>query len=54
MTGEIGEYFDRIYVVHLPERVDRYVALERALRTLGIDIGGRKVRIPAALSMGIF
>jgi hypothetical protein len=48
MTSEIGEYFERIYVIHLPERVDRYVALGRALRTLGIDIGGHKIRIPAA------
>jgi glycosyl transferase family 25 len=48
MRSKIGEYFDRIYVIHLPERVDRYVALRRALGTLGIDIRGPKVRIPAA------
>jgi glycosyl transferase family 25 len=45
---EIKDYFERIYVIHLPERVDRYTALERELRTLGIDLRGDKVRIPHA------
>jgi glycosyl transferase, family 25 len=45
---EIKDYFERIYVIHLPERVDRYIALERELRMLGIDLKGGKVRIPHA------
>ena len=44
----INDYFDRIYVIHLPERHDRFVALERELATLGIDIHGAKVHIPHA------
>jgi len=42
------DYFSRIYVIHLPERHDRYVALERELGRLGVDLGGGKVRIPHA------
>jgi glycosyl transferase, family 25 len=42
------EYFDRISIIHLPERKDRYDALSKELRRLGIDIAGSKVDIPYA------
>jgi hypothetical protein len=42
------DYFDRVSIIHLPEREDRYRALGRELRRLGIDIGGPKVEIPYA------
>ena len=43
----IKDYFGRIYVIHLPERNDRYVALERELAELSIDLKN-DVRIPHA------
>jgi hypothetical protein len=42
------DYFDRTCIIHLPERVDRFLALERELKPLGIDIRGPKVQIPYA------
>jgi glycosyl transferase, family 25 len=42
------EYFDRIAIVHLPEREDRYEALSRELRRLNIDIRASKINIPFA------
>jgi len=45
---DIKDYFGRIYVIHLPERIDRYVALKRELAHLGIDLQGNRVRIPHA------
>jgi glycosyl transferase, family 25 len=42
------EYFDRISIIHLPERKDRYDALSKELRRLVIDIAGSKVDIPYA------
>ena len=44
----IRDYFDRIYVIHLPQRTDRYVALKRELSRLDIDLEGANVRIPHA------
>lgn len=41
------DFFDRIYVIHLPERVDRYHALQGELANIGIDIRDPKVRFPA-------
>jgi len=43
------EYFDRISIIHLPERTDRYDALSKEVRRLDIDIAGSKVDIPYAL-----
>jgi len=44
-----SEYFDRVYIIHLPERRDRYTALGAELARLGIDIEDRRqVRIPHA------
>ncbi len=40
------EYFDRISIIHLPERKDRYYALVKELRRMGIDIRGSKVDVP--------
>jgi hypothetical protein len=37
--------FERVYLIHLRERVDRYVALERELASVGIPLDHPKVRI---------
>jgi glycosyl transferase family 25 len=42
------EYFDRIAIIHLPERKDRFKSLSGELRSLGIDIAQPKVQIPHA------
>lgn len=42
------EYFDRVCIIHLPERVDRMRDLERELGLLGVDPRGPKVRVPYA------
>jgi glycosyl transferase, family 25 len=42
------DYFDRIAIIHLPERKDRYDSLARELRALGADIRQPKVEIPHA------
>jgi len=42
----LTDYFDRIAIVHLPERTDRYAVLEQELRRAGIDIRGPKVQFP--------
>jgi GR25 family glycosyltransferase involved in LPS biosynthesis len=44
----ILDYFDRLAIVHLPDRHDRLRALTRELRACGIDIDDAKVVIPAA------
>ncbi|MDX2240114.1 MAG: hypothetical protein NW224_05465 [Leptolyngbyaceae cyanobacterium bins.302] len=40
------EYVDRVYIIHLPERTDRYKALKGELRNIGIDIHHPKVQFP--------
>jgi glycosyl transferase family 25 len=42
------EYFDRIAIIHLPERRDRFESLWSELRGLGVDIRQPKVQIPHA------
>lgn len=42
----ILDYFDRMAIVHLPDRTDRYQSLKRELSRIGIDIAGPKVSIP--------
>jgi glycosyl transferase family 25 len=42
----ILNYFDRLAIVHLPARQDRFRALERELARIGIDINDPKVTIP--------
>jgi glycosyl transferase family 25 len=42
------DYFDRIAIIHLPDRVDRFQSLSLELLDLGIDIGQSKVTIPHA------
>jgi glycosyl transferase, family 25 len=42
------EYFDRIAIIHLKDRVDRYVTLGHELRRFGINITHEKVCIPEA------
>lgn len=42
------ECFDRLYIIHLPERVDRYNALKCELAAIDVDIESSKVRIPEA------
>jgi glycosyl transferase, family 25 len=44
----LKEYFDRIAIIHLRERTDRYATLKRELRLLSIDITDQKVSIPEA------
>jgi len=41
--------FDRLYIIHLPERVDRYQALSSELASIGIDIQSPKIRFPEPL-----
>ncbi|WP_156795535.1 glycosyltransferase family 25 protein [Bradyrhizobium icense] len=40
------DYFDRIAVIHLPARTDRFRALDRELSRAGFDIGHPKVVFP--------
>jgi glycosyl transferase, family 25 len=42
----ILDYFDRLAIIHLPDREDRFRALERELSRIGIDIKCSKVSIP--------
>jgi len=42
------EYFDRIAIIHLPHRLDRFQSISTELRDLGIDIDEAKVQIPHA------
>ena len=42
----ILDYFDRLAIIHLPAREDRFRALSRELSRIGIDINGPKVSIP--------
>ena len=42
------EYFDRIAIIHLPERRDRFESLSAELRGMGVDIRQPKVQIPHA------
>jgi len=43
---KLVDYFERLYIIHLPERTDRYYALSHELAAIGIDIKGSKVRLP--------
>jgi len=43
---ELLDYFDRLAIVHLPDRTDRYRALKHELSRIGIDIDSPKVSIP--------
>src|ERR1700691_6109395 len=42
----ILDYLDRLAIVHLPNRTDRYKALKHELSRIGLDIEGPKVSIP--------
>jgi glycosyl transferase family 25 len=42
------DYFDRIAIVHLPERVDRLAALKCELGGLGLEFSSDKVSVPDA------
>jgi glycosyl transferase family 25 len=42
----ILDYFDRLAIIHLPEREDRFRALRRELASIGIDLNDPKVSIP--------
>jgi glycosyl transferase family 25 len=42
----ILDYFDRLAIIHLPARQDRFLALSRELSRIGIDINDPKVSIP--------
>ena len=43
---EILDYFDRLAIIHLPEREDRMRALRAELSRIGIDVHSPKVSIP--------
>ena len=45
-TMKLIDYFERVYIIHLPERTDRYQALSRELAAIGVDIKGPKVHLP--------
>ncbi len=47
-SAPLLDYFERLYIIHLPERVDRYRALGTELLNIGIDIQDPKVYIPHA------
>jgi hypothetical protein len=42
------DYFDRVAIIHLPERVDRLAALKSELGGLGLELGSNKISIPVA------
>src|SRR5437868_7020539 len=42
------DYFDRIAIIHLPSRQDRYHSLAAELRYVGCDIRQPKIQIPHA------
>lgn len=46
MRVGILDYFDRLAIVHLPAREDRFRALSQELLRIGIDINSSKVSIP--------
>jgi hypothetical protein len=41
------DYFDRISIIHLPERTDRLASLTKELSNVGLDISSCKVSIPS-------
>jgi GR25 family glycosyltransferase involved in LPS biosynthesis len=47
--ASILDYFDRVSIIHLKERSDRYCALVRELRRMSIEITHPKIRIPDAI-----
>jgi hypothetical protein len=40
----LHEYFDRIAIIHLPDRRDRFLSLSTELRDMGIDIRQPRVQ----------
>ena len=42
------DYFDRVAIIHLPQRGDRFRSLKAELEGVGLDIHCDKVEIPAA------
>jgi glycosyl transferase family 25 len=48
MTGPLFDYFGRVAIIHLPERVDRLNALRSELEGVGLSVDHPKVEIPAA------
>jgi glycosyl transferase family 25 len=48
------EYFDRVAIIHLPNRRDRFQSISTELRDIGIDIQQPKVQIPYAPVPGEF
>src|SRR5882672_2278555 len=48
MSDGLLNYFDRLSIVHLPERTDRLASLIIELSTIGIDVKNAKIHIPHA------
>jgi hypothetical protein len=46
MTFE--DFFDQIYVINLPSRVDRLASIKHELRALGVNVDGPKFSVPLA------
>jgi glycosyl transferase family 25 len=40
------DYFDRVAIIHLPQRTDRFRSLKSELASVGLDIHSSKVAIP--------
>ena len=48
VQGALFEYFDRISIIHLSARTDRFRSLESELAQVGLNINDPKVSIPPA------
>jgi glycosyl transferase family 25 len=48
MTSPLINYFGRIEIIHLRERVDRFNLLKSELTRIGIDLNDERVQIPEA------
>ena len=48
MPSSLFDYFDRVSIIHLPERTDRMQAMRRELSRIGVDFRSDKVVVPYA------
>lgn len=46
---KLKDFFDKIYIINLPERVDRRRGMERELKSIGLDYSSEKVEIFSAI-----
>lgn len=45
----ISDFFDKIYVINLPERVDRRREMEKEIKSIGLNFNSEKVKIFPAI-----